>query len=332
MLKAASVRGLRRPGLPSPQAGGGRDRHVPQVRRRGDRDSSRKALGGPPVSIAPPVCLAVLPSRLGELRCAPGIARSPRYSRLFPSLLRQAGGALLCCLLTRGRKAASWTTALPPAWRALRVAVRGCREGDSGDFSCARSRWGPRVAHCTARSVSHWIGSTSALPKKIPAPPPLRSEAPAPLPLRSQSAREKFLVLTSTEHSPWQYVVCVLNAFLLQRVIRVGDLDVAVAGFAALGFPNCFGALDGAHIPIDAPDHSGGTIHKPEGLPLHGPAGHGGEPGLLPGCLRGLAWLYTRSLCLPELRPVPLAGGGDLYPPEGDPSGGHHHAPLPRGR
>ncbi|XP_074842037.1 uncharacterized protein LOC142008678 [Carettochelys insculpta] len=53
-------------------------------------------------------------------------------------------------------------------------------------------------------------------------------------------------------------VVHALNAMLLHRVIRLGDLDAAVARFAAMGFPNCFGALDGTHIPICALDHSGG--------------------------------------------------------------------------
>ncbi|XP_074856111.1 uncharacterized protein LOC142015995 [Carettochelys insculpta] len=53
-------------------------------------------------------------------------------------------------------------------------------------------------------------------------------------------------------------VVCALNAVRLQRVIRLGDLDAVITGFAAMGFPNCFEALDRTHIPICAPDHSGG--------------------------------------------------------------------------
>nr|XP_025037626.1 putative nuclease HARBI1 [Pelodiscus sinensis] len=33
------------------------------------------------------------------------------------------------------------------------------------------------------------------------------------------------------------------------------DLDSVVAGFAAMGFPICEGAIDSTHIPIWAPDH-----------------------------------------------------------------------------
>ncbi|XP_074839433.1 patatin-like phospholipase domain-containing protein 4 isoform X1 [Carettochelys insculpta] len=60
-------------------------------------------------------------------------------------------------------------------------------------------------------------------------------------------------------------VVRALNALLLKRVVRVGDLDAAVEGFAAMGFPNCFGALDGIPLPIRAPDHSGGRYINRKG-------------------------------------------------------------------
>ncbi|XP_074866900.1 protein NATD1 isoform X2 [Carettochelys insculpta] len=60
-------------------------------------------------------------------------------------------------------------------------------------------------------------------------------------------------------------VVRAFNALLLKRVIRVGDLDTAIEGFAVMGFPNCFGALDGTHIPIRAPDHSGGRYINRKG-------------------------------------------------------------------
>ncbi|XP_074871522.1 uncharacterized protein LOC142023941 [Carettochelys insculpta] len=52
-------------------------------------------------------------------------------------------------------------------------------------------------------------------------------------------------------------VVRAINALLLHRLVRFGDPDAAIVGFATLGFPNCFGALDGTHIPIHAPEHSG---------------------------------------------------------------------------
>ncbi|XP_075787100.1 uncharacterized protein LOC142829706 [Pelodiscus sinensis] len=41
-----------------------------------------------------------------------------------------------------------------------------------------------------------------------------------------------------------------INSILLRRVIRLGDLDPIMAGFAALGFLNFGGARDGTHIPI----------------------------------------------------------------------------------
>uniref|UniRef100_K7F1H8 DDE Tnp4 domain-containing protein n=1 Tax=Pelodiscus sinensis TaxID=13735 RepID=K7F1H8_PELSI len=42
---------------------------------------------------------------------------------------------------------------------------------------------------------------------------------------------------------------------MLCRVIHLGDLDPIMAGFVTLGFPNCRGAIDGSHIPIQAPEH-----------------------------------------------------------------------------
>ncbi|XP_074833917.1 uncharacterized protein LOC142002030 [Carettochelys insculpta] len=73
-----------------------------------------------------------------------------------------------------------------------------------------------------------------------------------------RSVGQQFGVGKATVGAVLMEVVRALNALLLKRVIRVGDLDAAVEGFAAMGFPNCFGALDGTHIPICTPDHSGG--------------------------------------------------------------------------
>nr|XP_025043656.1 protein ALP1-like [Pelodiscus sinensis] len=49
------------------------------------------------------------------------------------------------------------------------------------------------------------------------------------------------------------WVVRDINSILLHRVIRLGDLHPVIAGFAALGFPDCSGVMDGTHIPIHAP-------------------------------------------------------------------------------
>ncbi|XP_074855489.1 tectonic-3 isoform X1 [Carettochelys insculpta] len=61
------------------------------------------------------------------------------------------------------------------------------------------------------------------------------------------------------------WVVRAINALLLHWLVRLGDLNAAIAGFATLGFPNCFGALDGTHIPIRAPEHSGGRYLNRKG-------------------------------------------------------------------
>ncbi|CAM5146023.1 unnamed protein product [Eretmochelys imbricata] len=44
---------------------------------------------------------------------------------------------------------------------------------------------------------------------------------------------------------------------LLSKVVTLGNVQVIVDGFAAMGFPNCGGAIDGTHIPLLGPDHQG---------------------------------------------------------------------------
>uniref|UniRef100_A0A452HJ44 DDE Tnp4 domain-containing protein n=1 Tax=Gopherus agassizii TaxID=38772 RepID=A0A452HJ44_9SAUR len=44
---------------------------------------------------------------------------------------------------------------------------------------------------------------------------------------------------------------------LLRKVVTLGNVQAIVDGFAAMGFPNCGGAIDGTHIPILAPEHQG---------------------------------------------------------------------------
>ncbi|KAG6937369.1 hypothetical protein G0U57_010027, partial [Chelydra serpentina] len=44
---------------------------------------------------------------------------------------------------------------------------------------------------------------------------------------------------------------------LLSKVVTLGDVQVIIDGFAAMGFPNCDGAIGGTHIPILGPDHQG---------------------------------------------------------------------------
>uniref|UniRef100_A0A8C3T2E5 DDE Tnp4 domain-containing protein n=1 Tax=Chelydra serpentina TaxID=8475 RepID=A0A8C3T2E5_CHESE len=42
---------------------------------------------------------------------------------------------------------------------------------------------------------------------------------------------------------------------LLSKVATLGNVQVIVDGFAAMGFPNCGGAINRTHIPILGPDH-----------------------------------------------------------------------------
>uniref|UniRef100_A0A8C3FIM0 DDE Tnp4 domain-containing protein n=1 Tax=Chrysemys picta bellii TaxID=8478 RepID=A0A8C3FIM0_CHRPI len=48
-----------------------------------------------------------------------------------------------------------------------------------------------------------------------------------------------------------------ITELLLRKVVTLGSVQVIVDGFAAMGFPNCGGAIDGTHIPILAPEHQG---------------------------------------------------------------------------
>ncbi|KAG6925862.1 hypothetical protein G0U57_013254 [Chelydra serpentina] len=55
-------------------------------------------------------------------------------------------------------------------------------------------------------------------------------------------------------------VMQVANAIvelLLSKVVTLGNVQVIIDGFAAMGFPNCGGAIDGTHIPILGLDHQG---------------------------------------------------------------------------
>ncbi|CAM5127325.1 unnamed protein product [Natator depressus] len=47
----------------------------------------------------------------------------------------------------------------------------------------------------------------------------------------------------------------ITELLLLPRVVTLGNVQVIVDGFAAMGLPKCGGATDGTHIPILALDH-----------------------------------------------------------------------------
>ncbi|XP_074918274.1 uncharacterized protein LOC142046297 [Chelonoidis abingdonii] len=72
-----------------------------------------------------------------------------------------------------------------------------------------------------------------------------------------QSVGNQFGVGKSTVGAAVIQVTNMIEELLLSRVVTLGNVQVIVDGFAAMGFPNCGGAIDGTHIPILAPEHQG---------------------------------------------------------------------------
>ncbi|CAM5112850.1 unnamed protein product [Natator depressus] len=69
------------------------------------------------------------------------------------------------------------------------------------------------------------------------------------------SVGNQFGVGKSTVGASVMQVANAIKDLLLSRVVTLGNVQVIVNGFAAIGFPNCGGAIDGTHIPILAPEH-----------------------------------------------------------------------------
>uniref|UniRef100_A0A8C8RP66 DDE Tnp4 domain-containing protein n=1 Tax=Pelusios castaneus TaxID=367368 RepID=A0A8C8RP66_9SAUR len=70
-----------------------------------------------------------------------------------------------------------------------------------------------------------------------------------------RSVANQFGVGRSTVGVALTQVCTAINRVLLRRTVTLGNVSEIVDGFAAMGFPNCGGAIDGTHIPILAPDH-----------------------------------------------------------------------------
>ncbi|CAM4520660.1 unnamed protein product [Caretta caretta] len=73
-----------------------------------------------------------------------------------------------------------------------------------------------------------------------------------------RSAGNQFGVGKSTVGAAVMQVANTIKDLLISRVVTLGNMQVIVDGFAAMGFPNCGGAIDGTHIPILAPEHQAG--------------------------------------------------------------------------
>ncbi|CAM4672894.1 unnamed protein product [Lepidochelys kempii] len=72
-----------------------------------------------------------------------------------------------------------------------------------------------------------------------------------------RSVGNQFGVGKSTVGAAVMQVAHAIKDLLISRAVTLGNVQVIVDGFAAMGFPNCGGAIDGTHIPILAPEHQG---------------------------------------------------------------------------
>ncbi|KAM7181774.1 uncharacterized protein RBU57_000416 [Macrochelys suwanniensis] len=70
-----------------------------------------------------------------------------------------------------------------------------------------------------------------------------------------QSVANQFGVGKYTVGAVVMQVAKAITELLVPRVVTLGNVQLILDGFAAMGFPNCGGAIDGTHIPISAPDH-----------------------------------------------------------------------------
>ncbi|CAM5169330.1 unnamed protein product [Eretmochelys imbricata] len=70
-----------------------------------------------------------------------------------------------------------------------------------------------------------------------------------------RSVGNQFGVGKSTVGAAVMQVAHAIKDLLISRLVTLGNVQVIVDGFAAMGFPNCGGAIDGTHIPILAPEH-----------------------------------------------------------------------------
>uniref|UniRef100_A0A8C3EXX7 DDE Tnp4 domain-containing protein n=1 Tax=Chrysemys picta bellii TaxID=8478 RepID=A0A8C3EXX7_CHRPI len=70
-----------------------------------------------------------------------------------------------------------------------------------------------------------------------------------------RSVGNQFGVGKSTVGAAVIQVARAIKDLLISRVVTLGNVQAIVDGFAAMGFPNCGGAIDGTHIPILALEH-----------------------------------------------------------------------------
>ncbi|CAM5140038.1 unnamed protein product [Natator depressus] len=80
-----------------------------------------------------------------------------------------------------------------------------------------------------------------------------------------RSVGNQFGVGKSTVGAAVMQVANAIKDLLISRVVTLVNVQIIVDGFAAMGFPNCGGAIDGMHIPILAPEHQAGEYINRKG-------------------------------------------------------------------
>ncbi|XP_065430477.1 uncharacterized protein LOC101941125 [Chrysemys picta bellii] len=70
-----------------------------------------------------------------------------------------------------------------------------------------------------------------------------------------RSVGNQFGVGKSTVGAAVIQIARAIKDLVISRVVTLGNVQAIVDGFAAMGFPNSGGAIDGTHIPILSPEH-----------------------------------------------------------------------------
>ncbi|XP_044278455.1 uncharacterized protein LOC123019560 [Varanus komodoensis] len=81
-----------------------------------------------------------------------------------------------------------------------------------------------------------------------------------------RSVARRFGVGVSTASVIVMEVCEAIRAVLLRHVVRLGDAQAVMEGFARAGFPNCIGAADETHIPILCSPHGASAYVSGKGL------------------------------------------------------------------